>query len=644
VSGTVIGAVSGGMALDLVTDYGSSSANIIATLTNPTTGFGLANYVSGQVGSVGNIPLSAYDDLVTNNYVSSVLTGELSADFDFVVVNENKAKLTGLKDLEEVEGLYVAFVDYFDALVAQRIISTNDTDPMNVVAGLNVYKDNVAQTLSATSDFVKPLTGAFTQSSVSEDYMKQFLPISLLEGGTAVDKAYSHYIGVIISRTVADPNFEGRINTVLTEAFVGSIFSSAKNPSTGQSSYIVDIVNQQSNYVKMFGPQPGSAIGGLNIEDFQDQTNDTAITYVGNKVNADLMGFRSTESQALIDGDSVASNLRLALDKVCNLDLYPLDFVVDAGLSTIAEFTANTINDTGELYDPDNDDEDCDQVGPAGTAIWRDVCEEWIYFCEKVRKDCMVLLDVPRSVEITGRSKKIRKTSPTKTFSSEIAPSLRYLTGLNSSYAALYANWLRTNDPFSGKLIWTPPSVKIVGVYIPIDLSNRFWEAPAGLNRGILTNVADLAYDAKPRDEDQLYLKSINYSKNFPGDGITVWGNKTTLIKQSAFDRVNVRRLFLGLEKFTRNTMKYFIQEPNNFATRRRVLATLEPKFTEVQALGGIQEFRIVVDETNNTPTVVDSNEMRIAIVVKPTRTAEFILVDFIAIRSDADISFVEIT
>ena len=251
----------------------------------------------------------------------------------------------------------------------------------------------------------------------------------------------------------------------------------------------------------------------------------------------------------------------------------------------------------------------------------------------------MVVLDVPRNVCIEGDMKYIRKTAPANTFSNTIAPVLKYLTGLNSSYAALYSDWFRLADSFSGKSFWLPPTCKVGGMYVRNDRVGNIWDAPAGLNRGVITGINDLAFNPKDKEADQLYGKSFNYARQYPLDGFILEGQKTTQVKPSAFDRVNVRRLFLRLERFVYQVSRYFVYEPNNIFTRRRLVDTITPVFQSIKAQGGLYDYKIICDDTNNTGQVIDNNELRVAILLKPVRTAEFIIVDFIATRTDANFS-----
>ena len=205
--------------------------------------------------------------------------------------------------------------------------------------------------------------------------------------------------------------------------------------------------------------------------------------------------------------------------------------------------------------------------------------------------------------------------------------------GLNTSYGAGYLDWFQIADEFSGDLFWCPPSIKAMGSYIYTDLNFNYWDAPAGLTRGIVAAV-DVAFSPTPKQAGAIYEKNWNYAINYPTDGIVLEGQKTFQVRPSAFDRVNVRRLFLRLERAAYRVARYFVYEGNTAYTRQRLVDALDPYFKAAKVGGGLYDYRIRCDETINTPTVIDNNEMRVQIGIKPVKTAEFILIDFIALTT----------
>jgi len=199
----------------------------------------------------------------------------------------------------------------------------------------------------------------------------------------------------------------------------------------------------------------------------------------------------------------------------------------------------------------------------------------------------------------------------------------------DSNYAAMYWPWVKIPNPELGKTVWVPPSVAIGGVYAFNDKVAHPWMAPAGLNRGALSNVGVIERNLTQADRDNLYDSNVNPIATFAGQGINVWGQKTLQKKISALDRVNVRRLLIKLKKFIASTSRFLVFEQNNSATRARFLNVVNPYLEQVQSNSGLTSFRVVMDDTNNTPDIVDRNILYGQIFVQPTRTAEFIVLDF---------------
>jgi len=206
----------------------------------------------------------------------------------------------------------------------------------------------------------------------------------------------------------------------------------------------------------------------------------------------------------------------------------------------------------------------------------------------------------------------------------------------NTNYACYYYPWCMIPDPDLGRNIWVPPSAIVSAVYSFNDLVAHPWYAPAGLNRGTLDTVIQTERLMTQGDRDNLYIKSVNPIATFPRQGVTVWGQKTLQKKQSAFDRINVRRLLIDAKKFIAFTVKYLVFENNTVETRARFIEITDPYFRRVKNQQGLYDYRIIIDESNNTPDVVDRNEMRAQIYLKPAKTAEFIIVDFLVLPTGA--------
>jgi len=199
----------------------------------------------------------------------------------------------------------------------------------------------------------------------------------------------------------------------------------------------------------------------------------------------------------------------------------------------------------------------------------------------------------------------------------------------DSSYAAMYWPWVQIADNVTGKYVWVPQSTVMPGIYAFNDKVSAEWFAPAGLNRGGQETVIQAERKLTHANRDTMYEENLNPVATFPGEGVVVWGQKTLQKKASALDRVNVRRLLINLKKFIASTSKYLVFENNTDATRNRFLSTVNPYMESVQQRQGLYAFKVIMDESNNTPDVIDRNILKGDIFIQPAKAAEFIVIDF---------------
>jgi len=200
---------------------------------------------------------------------------------------------------------------------------------------------------------------------------------------------------------------------------------------------------------------------------------------------------------------------------------------------------------------------------------------------------------------------------------------------VNSSYAATYWPWVQTVDPNTGQQVWVPASTMIPSIYAFTDSTTEPWFAPAGINRGILSTVIKAERILTQGNRDTLYQANINPIATFPNTGVAVFGQKTLQKKKSALDRVNVRRLLIELKNTIKQVADNLVFEQNTIATRNDFLSQVNPYLASVQQRQGLYSYRVVMDDTNNTPTVIDNNQLVGAIYIQPVKTAEFIVLDF---------------
>ena len=214
-------------------------------------------------------------------------------------------------------------------------------------------------------------------------------------------------------------------------------------------------------------------------------------------------------------------------------------------------------------------------------------------------------------------------------YNSTIALATSTAAEKDSSYVASYWPWVQITDPDSGQLVFVPASTMIPGVYANNDRTSEAWFAPAGINRGGMGNVRQAERKLTQANRDTLYTGKVNPIATFPGRGVVVFGQKTLQTQASALDRVNVRRLLIELKGFISQISDNLVFEQNTAATRNQFLSQVNPYLESVQQRQGLYAFKVVMDDSNNTADVIDRNQLVGAIYIQPTKTAEFIYLDF---------------
>jgi len=217
----------------------------------------------------------------------------------------------------------------------------------------------------------------------------------------------------------------------------------------------------------------------------------------------------------------------------------------------------------------------------------------------------------------------------TKLYGSNVASAATAAQGQNSNYAAAYWPWVQLFSSALGKSVWVPPTTVIGGVYAFNDQVGASWFAPAGLNRGGIPSVLRAERKLSQADRDTLYEANVNPLATFPGEGVVVFGQKTLQKKQTALDRVNVRRLLIALKNYIGQVGNNLVFEQNTNVTRNRFLSQVNPYLESVVQRQGLYAYKVVMDDSNNTPDVIDRNQLVGQIYIQPTKTAEFIILNF---------------
>lgn len=533
----------------------------------------------------------------------------------------------------EMIGIIPIITTAANALQAQSLINVDKKyihqyetiEDVKTLGGLNT----ITSDLPGVSIISKRLNNVKTPEDNPADFFdslaleanQMFTPIALQADG-GFDRENMKKIGLVVVQAYLDASEGNKISFQTVEAFVGSLDRDAKNPSTGATTFIDTIVNEQSQYVNIF-------TNCFPTDSMKKQYKEVDIFTIEPTTVASMGFYESMTKEDIDVSESILKALDLCYDKVADINERDIDIVVDGGVSNIAQFVKTVYGQRG-VYDPISPDAaiwKCQKDNDV--KMWKTIIQKYDNFCKNIRKDCMFIADGPRPLCLRGQQKIVRPSKPSSTIDAEILPYVKYLTGLNTSYGAGYCDWFEVADEFSGDYFWCPPSIKACGVYINTDLNFNYWDAPAGLNRGIVAAL-DVAFSPTNKQAGQIYTKSWNYAINYPADGIVLEGQRTLQTKPSALDRVNVRRLMLRLERQVYKTARYLVYEGHTAYLRQRFIDLIDPIFKQAKVGGGLYDYKIICDESNNTPHTIDNNELHISIGLKPTKTVEFIIANFI--------------
>ena len=457
-------------------------------------------------------------------------------------------------------------------------------------------------------------------------------PTINFNGPSHYDTTYLKCIGIAVFKAYADFNNDGKLNFELLESFVGSLRKTARDPMTNADMFIDNIVNSRSQYIRLFS----------NVNQKKEEI---VATYAMSRQPAISLGFYKIDCAKKISYEkSLIKPLSQLLANASNKNSMPLDIIVDAGVSNIAQLAYVTNN---KIIDADKLPNVADIpwiLGQDGVDLsgWKAILSKLDNFVKYDRKDCMFIADGVRSMCLDGNIKYIRKTKPENTVANTIIPKFRYMVNaINSSYSAGYCNWFYQPDYSvnGNSYLWIPPSIKAMGVYIYCNTYFHPWSAPAGQTRGIINDAIDIAFIPLDADAGQIYSNQWNYAMSYPVDGIVIEGHKTFQSQKTALDRVNVRRLMLDLERKISRIARQFVYEGNTAYTRQLFVDTTRTVLEDAVAGNGIQDYAIKCDEDLNTTNVIENNEMRCKIAVRPVKTVDYIVIDLIATRQSANVN-----
>lgn len=378
-----------------------------------------------------------------------------------------------------------------------------------------------------------------------------------------------------------DGLFSGTAGTVIEKFAFASKASNGKK-ADGTSAYYKDVVNTQSAYVWWMDHTSNVTASGTA---WGNAANASLFANLTSNVTVSLSGGVSADSPT--DGNITSALALFANDEQYDISLLPLG----AASATVVNYAISSI--------------------------------------AEVRKDVIVFAS-PTLANVVNNAGS--EATDITTFRDSLT---------SSSYAVLDSGWKYQYDRYNDVYRWVPLNGDTAGLAVRTDFVADPWFSPAGFNRGQVKNVVKLAYSPSKADRDTLYKKGVNPVVTFPGNGTVLFGDKTLLAKPSAFDRINVRRLFIVLEKAIATAAKFQLFEFNDPFTRAQFRNLVEPFLRDVQGRRGITDFKVVCDESNNTAQVIDTNNFVADIFIKPARAINFIQLNFIATRTG--ISFEEV-
>ena len=366
--------------------------------------------------------------------------------------------------------------------------------------------------------------------------------------------------------------FTGTAGTIL-EKFAGVSKASDATDSVGRSNYYRTVINQRSQYVWWTG-HPVAVANNWG-------TLSNSVTYTSDAT--------ASEANVLMtlgaDGTTDDADLQTAFALFANDELVDVNLIfVGAASATVGDYVIDNV--------------------------------------AEIRKDCMVFVS-PAAASVLDNV-----GSEATSIVAEVGSYTR------SSFAVFDSGWKYMYNRYYDQYVWVPCNGDIAGLCASTDNVADPWFSPAGYNRGAIKNAVKLAYSPNKTDRDTLYKAGVNPVVGFPGSGIVLFGDKTLLEKPSAFDRINVRRLFITLEKAIATAAKCQLFEFNDAFTRAQFKNLVEPFLRDVQGRRGIYDFRVVCDETNNTSQIVDSNQFVADIFIQPAKSINFIQLNFVATRT----------
>lgn len=561
-------------------DYGNAYANAVTPwITSQKVGGNTTNLIKFHTLSHGNATNYEFKVGIQDIKAAGTVAGSEYGSFTVVVRRVDQDKISG-----------TPFVGVVDSDIRPNLVESFqnvnlDPDSPNYIArviGDKYITVDANGKLSTNGDY--PNNSANIRVEVSNAVANNGIDVSLVPFGfAALQNPYGSKLSLPNPTYVVSQSINQSYNE---KAFLGYNFNFA--------------TTDNLNFLAPTPKTSTAAVGtAFYLGDCRDESANAAVALTGTLSSKKFLvpfqsGFDGYKPNRVVNtGNAIVAGNTQGWDCSSNTATGTVAFrkAINA-VSNPDEFDINMLVIPGLIH----------RLHSSVTTFAKDMCED--------RQDTFFVMDA-------------------SAWGDSIATANNAVQAFDSNYVASYYPWVKILNTDKNKPVWVPPSVVLPGVIAFNDQVAAEWFAPAGLNRGGLTSVIEAKTRLTRTERDTLYEGRLNPIATFPGQGVTVFGQKTLQAKPSALDRINVRRLLIAVKKFIASSTRYLVFENNTAATRNRFLSIVNPYLESIQQRQGLYAFRVIMDETNNTPDVIDRNVMVGEIFLQPAKTAEFIVLDF---------------
>lgn len=467
------------------------------------------------------------------------------------------------------------FLAYANALY---VVNVNNGNNASVSTGVAAY-DATANTDYANTDIVN-LQAKYPGAKGNSLKVVVLSPESFANSSWESNFGEAPETGTVHALVLDEDGDFTKIANGILEKYENVSLTEGAKTDDGTNNYFPDVIEQRSPYIK---------VNADSTDTFADDL-DTYLTTEGVDLEVSLAGGTNGDNEV----DVSQAEVRVGYDLFKSAE--------DVDISLVLLGKAMGTSHKAEL----------------ANYVIQNICE--------YRKDCVAFVSPDKDTVVNNGS------------GDQVAQLIAFRDNItSSSYGVMDSGYKYRYDKYNDVYTWTPLNGDVAGLCVRTDNLRDAWWSPAGYNRGIIKNVVKLAFNPNKTHRDALYVKGINPVINQPGQGTLLFGDKTLLAKPSAFDRINVRRLFIVLEKAIAVASKFTLFEFNDEFTRATFVNLVEPFLRDVQGRRGIYDFRVVCDGTNNTPEVIDRNEFIGDIYIKPARSINFIQLNFVAVRTGVE-------